>query len=90
MIIDGKYVEVRTSSHSTGVPSKLWKIDYNNGVSNSIIVEAETIDEAKLAGFVESRKNSGFTGSLTNRCVDDIIKSAVCIKDFSEVEPKRS
>jgi len=90
MTIDGKYVEVRTSSHRMGPPSKMWKIDYKNGVSNSIIVEAETMDEAKLAGLVESRKNSGFTGSLTNWTVDNIIQSAVCIKDFSEAEPEQT
>lgn len=90
MTIDGKYVEMRTSAHRVGPPSKLWKIDYKHGVSNSIIVEAETMDEAKLAGLVESRKNSGFTGSLTNWSADDIIQSAVCIKDFSEAEPEQT
>lgn len=84
MTIDGKQVDMRTSAHSAGSPSKMWKIDYKHGVSNSIIVEAETEAEARKIGVAEARKNSGFSGSLCNWTDDVIIDSALCIKDFSE------
>lgn len=89
MTIDGKYVEMRTSAHYAGPPSKLWKIDYKNGLSNSIVVEAETEDEAKHIGLVESRKNAGFNGNLNDWPVEDVIASAVCIKDYSPAEPEQ-
>jgi len=84
MVIDGKNVEMRTSAHSAGSPSKIWKIDYKHGVSGSIIVEAETEAEAKKIGVAEARKNSGFSGSLCNWTDDIIIDHVLCIKDFSE------
>lgn len=80
MIIDGKYVELRTSAHFGAAPSKLWKIDYCNGVANSIVVEAETEDEAKKIGLAEYRKNSEFSSWDK----EFIVKSAVCIQDSNE------